>query len=127
LLARGLTDGGFAISTKHAERISRVVEKMGRALWVFEIGEPSDDFGAAVSWQPWPALTSEQRIAFLAVGRSTLMPEVGSRMRTRWAVEQSTWVELQPERFSYLVEPSGEVRMLLRGYLAAVVDVLPQD
>jgi len=127
LLARGLTDRGFALSARHAERVSRVLEKIGRALWALEIGEPSGDLGAAVTWQPWPTLTSEQRKAFLTIDPFPLLPEVGSRMLTRWAEEQSTWVEVQPERFSYLIETLGRVRMLLRGSPAAVIELLPPD
>jgi hypothetical protein len=50
-LARGLrSSGGFLMGAEDIKRLARVLEKVGRALWAYQTGEPTRGVSASVSW-----------------------------------------------------------------------------
>jgi hypothetical protein len=128
-LQRGIVTEGDTCSVQaEVDRVQRVVEKIGRALWNFEGAETTGLMVATTEFAPIHTLAADDRERFLAVAVPEIWPEVGSRMMTRMAVDgglsSSTWEHVQAERFSYAIEIalSGvRVKMLVRGYLAAVV------
>ncbi|MGH3833686.1 MAG: hypothetical protein ACRDRS_25165 [Pseudonocardiaceae bacterium] len=114
-----------------AARVSRVVEKIARALWAFEAGEPAGDAGAVIRCVPVATLGAPALEAFRQLADPDLLPEVGSRMMFRLleAADLSatkSWVDVQAGQFSYAVEAfcaAGRVKMVLGDFLAAEVDL----
>jgi len=127
-LAESLGDG---IVVAETSRVRRIVEKMGRALWSFEIGEPTFGMDARVTMSPISSLTAETLDSFMAVRQPHILPEVGSRAMFRTlvldgAAAEHTWLNVQDGRFEYVVEWTGSpvgVKMIVRDYLAAQVEL----
>jgi hypothetical protein len=123
--------GEKATIVPEVARVSRVVEKIGRALWSFEIGGPTNWRSAHVQLAPITELQPQSLADFEAVGPTQILPEVGSRAMFRALVVEETafgnsWLEVQPGRFSYLVECTGDtsrVKMIIRDFLAAQIDL----
>lgn len=109
----------------HAEvdRIRRVVEKMARGLWAYEMAEPALGRLADVRFQPLHTLDSDARAGFEHIQPSRLFAEVGSRMMIRQATEASTgWQHVQASRFRYGLQTDEDlIKLVLREYLAAEV------
>jgi hypothetical protein len=127
-LARSLCDGGgLLLSDSDTSRLSRVIEKIGRALWVFETGVPSNNVAAVVRWNARESLTEGEREAFLSVTDGGLFSELGSRLMQRQCTDGSNkWITLQEGRFAYAVEvfdTGGQVKIILGDYLAGQVDL----
>jgi hypothetical protein len=129
-----VVDGVTQIEVEQ-DRVSRVIEKIARALWAFETGEPTGFLLARVWFVPLPALEQAEREAFMSLAVTDLLPEVGGRMMSRVLVVAdesifNSWEDVQTERFTYAVEilrGRGRVKMILRGYLAAEVDLLSAE
>ena len=123
-------DGQFVLSQDDKVRLSAVIEKIGRGLWAYEMGETADRKGA-VRYEPTAALSNERLGTFRTLTQPALFPEVGSRMMFRVLIIDdgpvpASWIEAQPGRFSYAVElfsDMGRVKMILGDYLAAEVDL----
>ncbi len=130
-LERCLTasDGQVAVVAE-ADRVSHVIEKIGRALWAFELGEPTAALTADVWFAAIPALDSEALAKFTLIEASDVFPEVGSRLMFRHLVVNDelycpAWQDVQPGRFSYAIQLSGgggTVKMIIRDYLAGRVE-----
>jgi hypothetical protein len=107
------------------------VEKIGRALWAYEVGEPTAILTADVWFAAIPALDSETLAEFTSVEASDLFPEIGSRLMFRHLVVNDelyspTWQDVQSGRFSYAIQLSndrGTVKMILRDYLIGRVEL----
>lgn len=108
--------------------MTRVLAKIGRALWAFETGARAIANEASVWYAPYSTLGADAVSHFERVPPATMFAEVGSRMMIRQALAVTgpavdSWQDVQAERFRYAVELSvqGSVRMVLRGYLAVIV------
>lgn len=121
------TQGKERLVEAETARVERVLEKIGRALWNFEGAETSGDMTATTEFAPLVVLSADDRARFFHAVSPEIWPEVGSRMMTRMAIgftDGNTWEHVQAERFSYAIElgrAGVTVKMLLRGYLAALV------
>jgi len=113
-----------------ADRVRRVIEKMARGLWAYELAEPPLGMLAAVGFQPLHTLDAETREEFERSRPARMFAEVGSRMMTRQAlgigedgIGAVGWRHVQPNRFRYTVEfeAADLVKLVLRGYLAAEI------
>lgn len=142
MIASGRTGGAREINwVVDSDRLRNVVLKLARGHAAFEQSlrfryEPSHY--AAI---PLHLLTPAQRSAFEAPDIPKLWGEVGSRSMQRAAVIQlklraedgtvstvgfslNDWVEVQPERYSYLTTATSDgvmVRMIVGGFLACEV------
>jgi hypothetical protein len=122
-------EGAFV--TAEIDRVVRVVEKMARGLWAFELAEPPLDLSARVAFQPLHCLDDDARSQFEAIRPASISAEVGSRMMTRQALairaegEEAapSWQEVQPDRFRYAVEfdHANVLKLVVREYLAVEV------
>ncbi|HET9898930.1 MAG TPA: hypothetical protein VFQ44_28735 [Streptosporangiaceae bacterium] len=131
-LAQALTSqGGRVAFVAEVERLSRVVEKVGRGLWAFETGEPTALLIADVWFAAIPSLSKSDVANFMTVGSSDVFPEVGSRRMFRHTIVEDkflapAWQEVQALRFSYAIEMSDgscSVKMILRDYLVGRVSL----
>jgi len=117
--------GEFMVSGVDAAGVSRVVEKIARALWAFEAGEPVGDAGAVIRCVPVATHGAPELDAFRQPADPGLLPKSGSRMMFRLlgAADQSianSWVDVQDGRFSHAVEvftAAGRVTMVLGDFL----------
>ncbi|MBM2620418.1 hypothetical protein JIG36_33395 [Actinoplanes sp. LDG1-06] len=119
-----LTPGGLLLTDADITRLERVVSKIGRGLWTFETGEPTNAVNVAVAWSALPNLSAEDTARFMQPPVGQLLPELGSRMFLRHFSDDEDafdWTMVQEKRFSYLVDTAGRVRVLLRDYLAAEI------
>lgn len=126
-LARGLRLGdGFLMDVEDVKRLVRVFEKIGRALWAYQTGEPTGQVSASVSWNALQNLTDDDKVAFFAVS-DELLPEIGSRMFIRQFEDGlDAWTIVQDDRFAYAVEvleTGGRVKFVVGDYLAGQVDL----
>lgn len=108
------------------ERVRNVVVKLARAHIAYEQNEPQLDDPASVSIIPLCLMTDEAREVFEASPNTGLWPEVGSRAMHRLLVGAEgdyPWIEVQPEKYRYLVAAGPEVlvRIVIGEYLAAEV------
>jgi hypothetical protein len=130
-LAAHLVPGGLEVTRTDVARLERVLEKIGRALWWFETGEPTSGISTNVRWAAIASMSEGELQAFLQPTTPTLLPEVGSRMLFRVAETEtdsftSPWQLVQRARFSYAVDVTGSggcVKMLIAGYLATQVEL----
>ena len=112
-------------------RVSRVVEKIARALWAFETGQPTGHAAVASRCVPVASLGAPELDAFRQLANSGLLPEVGSRMMFRFLGTAgqpvaNSWMDVQAGRFSYAVEVfgnAGRIKMVLGNFLAVEVDL----
>lgn len=137
------TETTFLIEVE-VRRLNRVLEKVARGLYYYELGEPALEMAASVSWSGPTELTPYQLqlpgMESIDGGTSdqlcqesplslAVWPEVGSRMLGRLTVGMTDtsldlWQEVQPKRFKYLViHGSGPVvvKMDIRDVLSAWV------
>jgi hypothetical protein len=108
------------------ERVRNVIVKLARAHVAYEQNEPQLDEPVNVSVIPLCAMTDEVRNEFEASPNTGLWPEVGSRAMHRILVGAEgdyPWIEVQPERYCYLVATGRGilVRIVIAEYLAAEV------
>ena len=107
------------------ERVRNVIAKLARAHVAYEQNEPQLDEPASVSIMPLCAMTDVVRDEFEASPNTGLWPEVGSRAMHRMLVGAEgdyPWIEVQPERYRYLVATGPViVRIVVAEYLAAEV------
>jgi hypothetical protein len=115
-----------SVAVEH-DRVQRVLEKVGRGLWTFETATSSDAAAVTSVYAPLSACDSRTLEDFEMLAPLDLVPEVGSRLMVRvieeWSM-QNRWQVVQPGRFAYAVEAGSSeprVKMVLRGYLAAIV------
>ncbi|WP_203924853.1 hypothetical protein [Rugosimonospora africana] len=122
-IGAALTPNGLSLTSDDLQRIARVLSKMARGLWRFECGEPTGAAEATVTWCPLPTLTASEAEQFFALEDQYFYPEIGSRMFIRYFSGEDAfgWQEVQADRFSYLIQTDGLVKMVVRGYLAAEV------
>jgi len=127
-------DGTFVIEIE-TWRLSRVLDKVARGLYFYELGEPPLDMTAQTSWNGPAELTPQQRqLPGMSTPRAlehevhTLLPLVGSRSLQRLLVvpspqvADSGWQVVQRRRFRYQVSYGDSVttvRMVIRGILTA--------
>ncbi|HVM00503.1 MAG TPA: hypothetical protein VM324_14515 [Egibacteraceae bacterium] len=114
-----------------AGRVRRVVEKMARGLWAYELAEPALGMSARVGFRPLHTMDGSTRNAFEHSPPPAVFAEVGSRMITRQALGLCEgnvgaalgWLLVQPNRFRYAVEfdERSIVKLVLREYLAVEV------
>lgn len=114
-----------------ADRVLRVVEKMARGLWAYELAEPALGMPAEVAFQPLHTLDVDTRAEFERIQPAAIFAEVGSRMMTRQALaigEDNVgvvpgWQLVQPNRFRYAIgfDEVNVVKLVLREYIAAEV------
>lgn len=101
-------------------RLRCVLDKIGRGLWAYEVGEPAGDV-VDLRWTPMQPGPSAQD-AFLLVDGPQLFPEVGSGGFRSLVESRTPRVRtLQPGRFRYCIDISPvqpAVRMLFSEYLA---------
>jgi hypothetical protein len=118
-----LTPEGLLLTESDVVRLERVLTKIGRGLWTFETGEPTDATSVAVAWSPLPNLSEAETSRFMEPPTDPLLPELGSRMFVRHfsGDDAVDWTMVQEQRFSYLVDTTGYVRLLIRDYLVAEV------
>lgn len=112
-------------------RVRRVIEKMARGLWAYELAEPALGMSAHVGFQPLHTMDAGTRTEFERCRSAAIFAELGSRMMIRQVLalgedRGSTavgWQDVQPERFRYAVEfdDANVVKVVLREYLGAVV------
>lgn len=124
-------DGVTEIGPEHT-RVDRVLNKMARGIWKFEMSEATGRMRTSVAYQPASATPDDQLSAFLSLRPPVILPEVGSRMMLRTVSDVgrgvvNAWQVVQQDRFEYGVEAGGLVRMILRGYLLAEVTLYPED
>lgn len=108
------------------DRIERIVLKNARGHAFYEYGAPMLNAPAHVSIKPFLAMTPEEREELETVFTSGLLPEVGSRMMTRFFTGQDLcdgWVIVQDGVYRYSVEQQGRmlVKSVLFEYLATEV------
>lgn len=113
------------------DRVRRVIEKMARGLWAYELAEPALGLSAHVGFQPLHTMDASTRTEFERCRPAGIFAEVGSRMMTRQALALGEggvstavgWQHVQPERFRYAVEfdDATAVKVVLREYLGAEV------
>lgn len=134
-LGRAVTPEG-CIAMEH-ERVQRVITKLARGLWNYEIGEPTGLMKAEVRFNLIATLADDDLNGFLAMSAPTIFPEVGSRLMIK-VIEGlgagqgfRPWQIVQPSRFSYAVDIGGgaraRVKMIIRDVLAAEVDLLASE
>jgi hypothetical protein len=129
-LALSLKPGAkYSVTSEEKERISRVLEKIARALWAYETSEAAGLGSAAVRYAQVSQLSDVEFDNFRKLAEPDVFPEVGSRMMSRVIVAQAgiipaSWIEVQQGRFSYALEIARpRVKMILGDYLAAEVDL----
>lgn len=124
------TPDGVAFAAE-TERVEADVIKLARGHALYELHEPMYEAPTAVGFAPMETLGGERRNDFETPPPVDLFPEVGSRAMQRmflvqgpnyWSVAQD-WIEVQENRYRYLVLPGGRVivRMVLSEYLACEV------
>jgi hypothetical protein len=124
------SNGQYLIGGEDSTRLSAVIEKMARALWVYETSETAGGGGAAVRYAQIAQLSSAQLDSFRTLAPPDILPEVGSRLMFRLLVREAgiappCWIEVQPDRFSYAIETTvPRVKPILGDYLAAEVDLI---
>ena len=127
-------DGTFTIEIE-TWRLSRVLDKVARGLYFYELGESPLDMTAHTSWSGPAELTPQQpQLPEMSTPRTTvheahaLLPEAGSRLLQRLLtvpspqVADSGWQLVRSRRFHYLVSYGDRVtivRMVIRDILAA--------
>jgi hypothetical protein len=127
-----LDDSGNIIWTPEMERVRNVVLKLARGHTAYELGLPQIDEPVAIMFQPFIAMSEQDRAAFENAGSGELRewPEIGSRAFLRacgskpFADSSGPWIEIQPMRYRYAVDQIGGVlvRMVLYEYLACQVE-----
>lgn len=128
-LREALTSDGH-LAVEH-ERVRRVVAKLARGLWRYEVGEPTGMLITEVGLDLLATFGQERFDAFLTMSTPALLPEVGSRLMIK-AIESlgegsglDPWQVVQPRRFAYAVDVGDEagpsVKMIIRDTLAAEV------
>jgi hypothetical protein len=110
-----------------------VIEKIARGLWKYDVGEVTGTLAAAVSFAPIDTLSEDRLEQFLTVPTPSLLPEVGSRLMFKVlgslgaGRDPDPWQIVQSGRFAYAIDVAsgarGRVKMILRDYLAAEVDL----
>ena len=117
------------VSPEHT-RVDRVLDKMARAVWAFETGEPTSGISSLVSACPLASLSYDELRTFESIEPPSLLPEVGSRMMIRVLEAQgqmvtNAWEVVQAGRFAYAVDcrSSNVVKMVIRDYLAIEVEL----
>jgi len=113
------------------DRVRRVIEKIARGLWAYELAEPALGMSAVVAFQPLHVLDPATRAEFERVQQPAIFAEVGSRMMTRQALAiggepkdaDLGWQIVQQGRFRYAVEfdTADVVKLVVREYLVAKV------
>lgn len=134
-LAEATTADGHL--TVEQDRVQRVIEKMGRGLWNYEVGETTGTLEATVGVAPISTLSENDLQRFLRVPTPKLLPEVGSRLMFKVLgalgaeQEPDPWQVVQSARFAYAIDTSsgarGRIKMILRDFLAAEVDLVRID
>ncbi len=104
--------GKFVVSGADMVRVSRVVEKIARALWAFETGQPTGHAAVASRCVPVASLGAPELDAFRQLANSGLLPEVGSRMMFRFLGTAgqpvaNSWMDVQAGRFPMLSRSSA--------------------
>jgi hypothetical protein len=128
-------DGSFQVSQDDNDRIHSVFEKIARGLWSFENGETAGQGTADVRWAPMANMTSSQSQVFYQLSPVELLPEVGSRalmrvLADRGGIIANAWTELQPDRFSYVVEvlpAMSRIKMIVGNYIAVQVELVSDE
>lgn len=118
-------DGPVAVWTPSWDRVHKVIVKNARGHAFFEYGEPMLPQPTNVWAAPLALMSRTERKSFENI-RSTVWPEVGSRMLTRVVSGQNLsgpWVVVQPNAYRYTVAQNGGlmVRSVLSEYLATEV------
>lgn len=88
-------------------RVRNVIVKLARAHIAYEHNEPQLDDPSSVLFAPLCAMTDEARDNVEASPNTGLWPEVGSRAMHRLLAGGEgdwPWIEVQPERYRYLVQ-----------------------
>ncbi|MGR9327456.1 hypothetical protein ACU8OT_29365 (plasmid) [Rhizobium leguminosarum] len=110
-------------------RLERVALKNARGHAYFEYGEPMLDAPTHLSILPLESMAATERRDFEGLrdeGEPTPLPEVGSRMLTRFLTGEDMigyWVVVQEGVYRYCVQQAGglRVRSVLSEYLATEV------
>lgn len=127
-----LSDADVTV-TVEVDRVSRVAEKIARALWRFEMGPGTESLAADVRFAPLATMSDDARDQFRRIRMPDLLPEVGSRAMLRILASgppRNDWVTVQAGRFEYAVEAfgaAGRVKTVMSSYLATEVDLRPDD
>lgn len=107
--------------TAEVPRLHRVLDKIGRGLWAYEVGEPAEQF-ADLRWAALHQPTSPVPDEFMLVSGPQLFPELGSRGFVSAVDTCSPKTRtLQPGRFRYSIDLAPErptVRMVFSEHLA---------
>lgn len=113
-------------------RVRNVVLKLARGHAAYELSLPQLAEPAAITFQPFLAMSEPNRVAFENAGLGELRgwPEIGSRAFLRacgsepFSDSAGPWIEIQPMRYRYAVDQNGSVlvRMVLSEYLACQVE-----
>lgn len=120
--SRSITNTGIEFAVE-LERIRRVLRKLAAGHVLFEAGESVREEPAHFAVLPLGLLSAAQREVFEAAPDISIWPEVGTRAMQRAACGYDLidgWVQVQPNRYRYLVVAGGEVtvRIVLSEYLA---------
>jgi hypothetical protein len=106
------------------KRVRNVIVKLAKAHAAYENSEPMLDPPTRLWINPLCTMTREQREHFEAPINTGVWPEAGSRVLHQIVVAAEgdyDWIEVQPERYRYLVAvgDSVVVRIVISEYLAA--------
>ncbi|MEU0486756.1 hypothetical protein ABZ260_47285 [Streptosporangium sp. NPDC006013] len=121
----------FELAGDDMVRVMRVIEKIARALWAFEVGEVDPALRTTVRLTPVSVFEPDELQTFRDLAEPQLFPEVGSRMMSRIVLANSealtnSWENVQEGRFAYAAQvfsSKGQVKMILSDFLAAEVDL----
>lgn len=109
-------------------RVVRVVEKIARGLWLYEVGESTLGLDAVTWTRDVAGIDRPEQKVFPPPPLDVLLPEVGSRMLSRILLSEepgSRWTHAQRGRFSYSAlvgESQNRIEMIIGDNLAAMVE-----
>ena len=134
-------EGGETRFSVEGERVRNVILKLARGHAAFETGRPFRGEPSQVAWWPMHLMSTEEREAFDEPHFPEIFGEVGARGVQRMQVVEMTletasgdrktmgflmndWLEVQEERYRYLVIETTEevtIRLVIGEYLGASV------
>lgn len=127
-IAEGLTKDslGRLIWAVEYDRVNKVIVKLARGHLAYEVGKLNFEPPQSIICIPFVSMSTDHVQQFENGDSQTLSgwPEVGTRAFFRAALgEGLNWIVLQPNRYRFQVEDSGDsvVRIVLSEYLACEV------
>ena len=124
-LKQAMLSNGDSISFSVEDvRVNNVVLKLAKGHSVYEFNEPKLEPPSSLTYTPIHLLDVKSRERFESPILFEKSPEVGCRAMQRMAFcdfsPHSTWIEVQPKRYRYLIT-DGVVRIVINEYLACEI------